>query len=157
MDTDLVWSGGYRKVSTMKWYGTLIEEGVVDYSVHGMAVLKPVVRQLLVYDNYNGTYVGAIRMTNTGCSNPANDGSDTRIATISVIQSRQSVSVSFVRGTETVTINGMLTQADNVDALMAPPTRARVTPATLSWLKLTGNTPSGRLASAQPAPAPAAR
>jgi len=127
--TDLVWSGdlylttgpwfgsyfdptrvGYRKVGTMKWYGTLIEEGVVEYSVDGVEVAKTVVRQLLVYDDYNGTYVGAVRTTNTGCFNPANDGSDTSIATIRVIQSGQSVSVSFVRGTETVTINGMLTQ-----------------------------------------------
>ena len=105
--TELVWSGdlyittgpwfafgfdpalvGYRKVGTMTWYGTLIEEGLVDYTVDGIEVVKTVVRQLLVYDDYNGTYVGAMRTTKTFCSNPADNGSDTSFATIRVVQNK---------------------------------------------------------------------
>ena len=55
------------KVGTMTWNGQFVESGTVTYTVNGVTVVKNVVRELLVYDDFSGTFVGAVHQTSTGC------------------------------------------------------------------------------------------
>jgi hypothetical protein len=87
---------GVRKVGTMTWNSQFVESGTVSYSVDGVQVTKNVVRQLLVNDNYNGVYPGAVHGTATGCFNPLNNGTIEEYAALAVVQNGQSVSLGFV-------------------------------------------------------------
>jgi hypothetical protein len=98
------------KVGTMTWAAPTINAGTVSYVVNGVAVTKEVVRQTLVVDNYNGTYLGAFHITTTACTNPTSDGSvDIPTATFVVTQSGASLQMTLTALT-TITITGTLAQ-----------------------------------------------
>ncbi len=48
--------------------------GTLTYVVNGTMVVKNVVRQTLVIDDYSGHYAGWAHRVFTGCNNPANNG-----------------------------------------------------------------------------------
>jgi len=83
------------QVGTMTWSAPFVESGTVAYSVNGVNVSKNVVRQVLVNDDFNGTFPGAVHMTYTNCSNSANNGTFEIYAAISVIQSGSSVTLGY--------------------------------------------------------------
>ena len=100
-----------RKVGTMSWFGQFIEAGVLTYSVDGVAVTKNIQRQLLVYDDYNGTYNSGLSGSTTGCLNVLDNGAINGFATTSVTQTGQNVHVTLEAEASTITITGTLTQS----------------------------------------------
>jgi hypothetical protein len=103
---------GLRKVGTMTWYAQYVEAGVLTYSVDGVPVSKFLVRQLLVYDNFGGTFVGAVHETTTGCPTASENGTTEFFADVNIAQSGQNITVTAARegGTGSCTWSGVLTQ-----------------------------------------------
>lgn len=102
-----------RKAGTMTWVAQTLGTGTLSYVADGVAVTKNVVRQTLVFDDYSGTYSGAIHFTTTGCTDMSNNASgEIPFATITVTQTGSSISIaiSFL-SLSGLTISGMLTQA----------------------------------------------
>jgi hypothetical protein len=101
------------KVGTMTWVAQTVETGTLNYDVDGVAVTKNVVRQTLVFDDYSGTYLGALHVTATGCTDPADNASgEIPFVTTSVTQSGSAISIVIsVFGTSLLTISGTLSQS----------------------------------------------
>ncbi len=101
---------GVSQVGSMTWSSPLVDSGTVTYSVNGVVVSKSVVRQVLVADNYNGTYPGVIHGAVTGCFNPADNVTSENVVAAAVIQSGTSVSIGLANGAGvTCTFAGTLT------------------------------------------------
>jgi hypothetical protein len=83
------------KVGTMTWTLQTIGSGTLVYSVDGVVVVKSLVRETLVVDNFSGVYKGALHVSVTNCSNPANNVSGEVFGTIVVTQNGQNTSVTF--------------------------------------------------------------
>jgi len=102
-----------RKAGTMTWVAKTLGTGTLSYVADGVAVTKNVVRELVDFDDYSGTYLGAFHFTTTGCTDPANNASgEVPLLTITVTQNGQSISIaiSFL-GIGGITISGMLSQS----------------------------------------------
>ncbi len=101
----------FRKVGTMTWNAPSVESGTVSYSVDGVSVTKNVVRQLLVYDDYNGIYGGGVHQTSVGCFNSSSNGTAEFFAALSVVQNGTSLSLASVNEQGgTCTFAGTLSQ-----------------------------------------------
>ena len=50
-----------------------VSTGQLTYTIHGVTVNKRIVRQTLANDNYAGTYLTAVNLTQASCTNPANN------------------------------------------------------------------------------------
>jgi len=102
------------KVGTMTWTAQTNDTGNVAYTVNGVQVSKSVVRQTLVFDDYNGTYLGAFHIDVTGCSNPMNNVSNVEsFGTTTITQVGQVFTLNFVQfapGGVTFTVTGTLSQ-----------------------------------------------
>lgn len=61
-------------VGTMTWSAPFVESGTLTYVVNGVTVVKNVVRQTLVLDDYSGHYAGWAHRVFTGCADPAQNG-----------------------------------------------------------------------------------
>ena len=104
------------QVGTMTWSAPTLNAGTLSYVVNGVAVTKDVVRQTLVVDNYNGTYLGAFHITTTGCTDPTNNGSvDIPTATFVVTQTATSFQMTLSALT-TITISGTVAQSGQFGA-----------------------------------------
>jgi hypothetical protein len=56
-------------VGVMTWSAPLIDGGTLTYIVNGVTVVKNVVRQTLVFDDYSGHYAGYVHREFAGCPN----------------------------------------------------------------------------------------
>jgi hypothetical protein len=104
---------GVTKVGTMTWQPQTTATGLLTYDVNGIPIAKNVTRQTLTFDNYSGTYLGALHGVATGCSDPSNNTApfDLPLATITVTQSGQAVTLTFSSlGSALFTVTGTLTQ-----------------------------------------------
>ena len=63
-----------RVVGQMTFTANFVQSGTLNYSVDGVFVTKAIQRQTLKFDDYRGTYLGAVSWNATGCSNPALNG-----------------------------------------------------------------------------------
>jgi hypothetical protein len=61
-------------VGTMTWSAQSVNSGVLTYVVNGVTVVKNVVRQALVLDNFSGNFIGGLHQDVTGCANASQDG-----------------------------------------------------------------------------------
>ena len=62
-----------RVVGTMTWVATSTSTGTLTYTVDGVSVTKLLTRQTLIFDDFSGTFQGAIHRTASGCSSPVNN------------------------------------------------------------------------------------
>jgi hypothetical protein len=103
------------KVGTMTWTPTSVTTGTLMYDVNGVGIVKSVVRQTLVLDDYNGTYLAALHVGVTGCTSAGDNLPPTDfpvLFTIAVTQSGQSVTITFsALGVFGLTITGTLSQS----------------------------------------------
>jgi hypothetical protein len=60
---------GYNPVGTLTWAAQTPETGTLTYSVNGITVVKNMVRQALVLDDFGGHYAGGFHQVVTGCAN----------------------------------------------------------------------------------------
>lgn len=81
------------KVGTMTWVAQSIATGVLAYDVSGIAVVKNVIRQSLVFDNYAGHYGGGIHQESTGCLNPAFNGTIENIGILNITQNGSAITM----------------------------------------------------------------
>jgi hypothetical protein len=54
-------------VGTMTWTQTDVSTGTLTYTINGLTVIKNVVRQTLVLDDFSGTYLGSSQTLVGGC------------------------------------------------------------------------------------------
>jgi hypothetical protein len=108
-----------RKAGTMTWTPQSLQAGTLTYVVDGVAVTKNVVRQTLVFDDYNGTYMGAFTLSTNNCTNPADNEAPFNVpsATITVTQNGQAVTVMFSIPGVSFTVSGTLTQSGQFGAV----------------------------------------
>ena len=101
-----------RKAGTMTWVAQTPGSGTLSYVADGVAVTKNVIRQTLVFDDYNGAYIGAFHFSTTGCTDPMNNAAgEIPFTNIGVTQSGQSLTITLsILGTTPLTITGTLTQ-----------------------------------------------
>ena len=89
----------------VQWAGRDYTGSVIDEGATGL--------ERLVFDDYSGTYLGALHATATDCTNPADNAApvDLPFATISVIQSGSSISMTISILGSILTISGTLSQS----------------------------------------------
>jgi len=94
-----------RKVGQLAFSSHFIDSGTIDYTVDGVAVSKLIYRYTLRYDNYAGSYVGAYKLTQSQCFNPADDGIETLLGTFSVLAQSSSSLTLVVNAYQGLTCN----------------------------------------------------
>jgi hypothetical protein len=103
------------KVGTMTWTPTSVTTGTLSYDVSGVVVVKNVIRQTLVFDDYSGTYLAALHVGVTACTSAGDNLPPTDfpvLLTITVAQSGQSVTITFsALGMLGITFTGTLSQS----------------------------------------------
>ena len=62
-----------RVVGTMTWVATSTSTGTLTYTVDGVSVTKLLTRQTLVFDDFSGTFQGAIHRAANSCSSSGNN------------------------------------------------------------------------------------
>ena len=106
------------KVGTMTWTPTDATSGTLVYSVNGATVSKNIVREFITLDDFSGTYLGGIQLTQSGCIDPSKNGTFTDFASITITQSGQSFELMLNTTTTgtSCTFQGPLTQAGRFGA-----------------------------------------
>jgi hypothetical protein len=100
------------KVGTMTWVPTSATAGTLTYVVNGTTIVKQVTRQSLALDNFGGTYLSAMHLSATGCTNPTDNTppTDVPFVTITITQNGQSGTVSISIFGLVITIVGTFSQ-----------------------------------------------
>jgi len=81
------------KVGTMTWTPTAVTTGTLTYDVNGVAVVKNVIRQTLVLDDFNGHYSGILHTTTSGCVDATRNGTMDFVAVEDVTQSGPTINI----------------------------------------------------------------
>ncbi len=104
---------GYSPVGTMTWAAQTAETGTLTYSVSGIMVVKNMVRQLLVLDDFSGHYAGGFHKVVTGCANATLDGTSDVMGTIDVTQDGTAITIveTFPATGSSCTYSGTLSEA----------------------------------------------
>jgi len=113
-------------VGTMTWAG---DTGVLTYVVNGVTVVKNVIRQTLVLDDFSGVFAGTTQETVTGCANAALNGPATLAVGLDITQAGATISVqsalqnilSASAPLIACTYAGTLSQAGQLGAVAAVP------------------------------------
>jgi len=118
------WAGltSNMAVGTMTWTAQTVETGTLTYVVNGTTVVKNVIRQTLVNEDYSGHYGGGLHDLVTGCPNASANGTFDRTAVIDIMQSGTAITFQNVDANG-VTCNsaGTLTQAGQIGAIPGAP------------------------------------
>lgn len=110
------------KVGTMTWVAQSVDTGTLTYVVNGVTIVKNVVRETLVNDNFDGFYMGGLQEVVSGCANAALDGDFARLGNIHFVQNVTAVSISMVGPTGAAcSFNGTLSQSGQMGAVQATP------------------------------------
>jgi len=96
-----------RQAGTMTFTFLTPETGTLDYSIDGVVVSESLKRQPLTLDNYNGSYIGVLTQTSTGCFDPALNVSAAGPVGIFIVQHETAMAVQIVNPTgNTCTFQG---------------------------------------------------
>jgi len=95
----------YRKVGQLTYSSHFVDSATLSYTVDGVAVNKLIYRYTLRYDNYAGSYVGAYKLTQSQCFNPADDGIETLLGTFGVLAQSSSSLTLVVNAYQGLTCN----------------------------------------------------
>jgi hypothetical protein len=107
---------GIRQVGSVTFVPATEASGTLSYAVDGVIVSKQVVRQTLKTIPLGGSYAGSVYTEVSGCINPAQNGTFSRFANITVVQTvTGSVSLDFnVQGGGTCSLSGNANQFGQV-------------------------------------------
>lgn len=86
---------GVRQAGTLTFSAPSVAKGAVTYTIDGVTVTKQVERETLTLDNYNGTYVAALNLTQSSCSRPTDNGSFNGLMNLSISQNGNTMSMSW--------------------------------------------------------------
>lgn len=106
---------GIRQVGTVT-FNAFVETATMTYSIDGTLVSKALTRQTFRNNNLTGDYAGALRTTNSGCSNPLNNATFETIASIRIAHSGNAFSMVSNDGVEICTYSGNYTQTGRMGA-----------------------------------------
>lgn len=109
----------YRKVGTMRIAGDGMTRATLTYEVDGVAVRKTIERMTFRFDDYAGDYTGALIVTQTKCTNPANDGTRTLPATLAVTQAGAAMTIVAALPGKSCSYTGPYTQSGRLGQLAA--------------------------------------
>jgi hypothetical protein len=99
------------KVGTMTWSAATVASGTLSYNVNGVAVVKNLLRQTLVAENYSGHFAGGFHSDVTGCANPSLNGTTEYAAITNIVQAGAAMTVTISDSSGGVcTYNGTLSQ-----------------------------------------------
>ena len=109
---------GVMKVGTMTWTPADATSGTLAYSVNGASVSKSIVREFVTLDDFGGTYLGGIQLTQAGCTDPSKNGTFDDYANVTITQTGQSLGLALTTTTSgtSCTFQGPLTQAGRFGA-----------------------------------------
>jgi hypothetical protein len=109
-----------RKAGALSFTRTSSDAGVLQYTVDGIAVSKNVVRQLLRYDDYSGSYVATVNLVATHCASFPPDRPPTGAFAITIVQTGTAMTLSgaFLHPSA-CTYTGSYAQAGHVGTLGA--------------------------------------
>ena len=99
------------RVGSMTWQPESDTAGVLTYSVNGVNVTKSIVRETLVDDNYNGSYLIALQGTQSGCVDASKNGTLSGSATLAIVQSAAGVTMTETTSASMCTLTGAYSQA----------------------------------------------
>jgi hypothetical protein len=80
-------------VGTMTWQAPFVDSGTLTYVVNGATVVKNVVRQTLVLDDFSGHYGGGIHSDVTNCANPAFNGTAESFGVLNITQNGSAIAI----------------------------------------------------------------
>jgi len=100
-------------VGTMTWSAPLVNGGTLTYVVNGVTVVKNVIRQSLVLDDYSGNYAGYAHRVFTGCTDITKNGTFDEPITLDITQTGTTItSVNTTTTTSNAcTFTGNVTEA----------------------------------------------
>ncbi|HET9730184.1 MAG TPA: hypothetical protein VFR41_12215 [Acidimicrobiia bacterium] len=109
----------YRKVGTMTWIPQSVDSGLISYTVDGVGVVKNVVREELVLDDFSGTYMGGLHERATACTDPSLDQTTESSGLLQITQSGESIQMQSIGadGTIECVYSGTLTQAGQMGGI----------------------------------------
>jgi hypothetical protein len=125
-------------VGTMTWSGQTVETGLLTYVVNGVTVVKNVVRQTLVLDDYSGHYAGYAHREFTGCFN---DGISEVPRNTDITQNGAAITIfeSFPVSGNSCTFNGTVSEAGQMGSFEGSFTCADGSAGTASWFEVQVN------------------
>lgn len=80
-------------VGTMTWQSQTVNTGMLTYVVGANTVVKNMVRQTLVLDDYSGHYGGGVHTAISGCTNPALNGTVENIGVVNITQDGSAITM----------------------------------------------------------------
>lgn len=108
-----------RVVGTMTWVATSTSAGTLTYTVDGVSVTKLLTRQTLVFDDFSGTFQGAIHRAASSCSSAGNNTTTELSAGFFISQANNtsmSIDTSDALGT-VCNYSGTLSQAGQMGSI----------------------------------------
>ena len=90
-DPDLV---AVVPVGSLTFSSPTTSTGLLTYSVNGVTVTKNVERQTLVAENFNGAYTGVYVVTQSGCANPLDNGTQKFLTAFTIVQVGPAMTIS---------------------------------------------------------------
>jgi hypothetical protein len=109
-----------RPVGTMTFDVPFVAQGTLTYSVDGVTVQKTIVRQTLRFENFTGSYAGALESVNSGCINPLNNGAAEDFVTVSINHSGTSFSMvgTSIFDSSSCTFSGTYSQQGHMGSVV---------------------------------------
>jgi len=133
------WSGALYK-TTGPWFGTApfdpaavtrtpvgtmtfasvtdLRMGTLTYTVAGVQIVKQIQRQLLVYENFNGTYSGVMSQSGTGATCNVSANTNATPATVQINQNTTAMTIVTQSAGNTCTFPGAYSQAGHFGELV---------------------------------------
>jgi hypothetical protein len=105
------------KVGTMTWTPTSVTTGTLMYDVNGNGIVKNVVRQTLVVDDFSGHYGGVLHSTNSGCSDTTHNGTSDFVGVVDIAESGSTVNIVFSNAGGNCSFTGTYSQAGQFGAI----------------------------------------
>jgi hypothetical protein len=84
-----------RQAGSMQLDFSTIASGTVTYTIDGVTVTKPIQRMTLVSEAFSGTYVVAVNLTQSGCTNPAGNGTGSGSFIVAVAHSSSQMAMTW--------------------------------------------------------------
>lgn len=93
--------------------------GTLTYTIDGVMVVKAIERETLKFEDFTGTYAGALELNNSGCVNPANNGPSESLVFITITQAGASFSTMWTDAVNgfACTLSGTYTQAGRLGSV----------------------------------------
>lgn len=105
------------KVGTMTWNPTSVTTGTLTYGVNGVGVVKNVIRQTLVFDDFSGHYGGILHATNSSCLDATHNGTSDFVGVVDIAESGPTVNIVFSNAAGNCSFTGTYSQAGQFGAI----------------------------------------